>query len=834
MRTVPLSPSFTFSSSLSPLRVAALGSLLALPCVLLPSTGALGAAEVADAMPPHRVVALEPLEVLARLRDSSERTLAVKRFDFGWIESLDRRGQPIVHTRESSESFEYIGMPIGGICAGQLYLGGDGKLWCWDIFNTKGMRDTRSIHTHRQPYARSDASIRAHHRIAQGFALRLEGEDGPRARTLDRDGFERIRFRGEYPIGYVRYGDEEVPAEVSLEAFSPFVPLDLESSTYPATCMEFTVHNPGTSTLRGELIGWLENAVCIESRSEGDGRLRNRAERGDRLALLTCAASPPPPDPAPRAARPDILFEDFEGGLGRWTREGKAFERSPRPSFHHQPLAGHRGKGLADSFLNDGEPGALATASDEPTGRLVSEPFTIRRRGIRFLIGGGRHPDRTAARLLVDGRSVRSATGANSERLSSHVFRVEDLEGREARIEIVDAHSGGWGHVLVDHIVFTDDLRAEEVRLSDRPDFGSMALGVMGPKDATTATAAFDAPGGALEVVAERNVPFSAPSPVGAVGRRFELEPGESVTVPFVLAWWFPNAPRFPISTEGGRAYGRRFGSAREVVESLVADRDRLTRLTRLWHDTWYDSTLPWWFLDRTFLNTSILATNTCYLFRDGRWYAMPGEGGIIACTWPRGGDEALRLGNRHFAGYLNECQPGYEWAATSLYMWHGMPYHALAHTRTMHDRYAAAKRNPWNEVEWGSHYSRSMASYGVFVAACGYEVHGPKGYYAFSPRITPGDFRAAFTAPRGWGSFSQRRAAGRQVDTLEVRQGDVRIETLGFDLPARAGEARVAVTLAGKPWPTAHSRRANRVTITLDRPATLAAGAALRVEIGY
>ncbi|MCG8512455.1 MAG: glycoside hydrolase family 116 protein, partial [Rhodospirillales bacterium] len=220
--------------------------------------------------------------------------------------------------------------------------------------------------------------------------------------------------------------------------------------------------------------------------------------------------------------------------------------------------------------------------------------------------------------------------------------------------------------------------------------------------------------------------------------------------------------------------------------------------------------------------------------YNNGRWYAMPGEGGIIACTWPYGGDEALEKGHRHFAGYLNECQPGYEWAATSLYMFHGMPYHALAHTRTMHERYHASKRNPWNEVEWGSHYSRSMASYGVFTAVCGFEYHGSKGYIAFSPRITPEDFKAAFTGAEGWGTFTQKRSDGKQAQTLELKHGKLRVHLLAFDVPAGAKASDVEITLADRNIEATFEQRENRVVITLGEAVTIDKDETLNVSLSY
>lgn len=49
---------------------------------------------------------------------------AEKNLSEAWIKSLSARGEPTVYRRQE---LKYIGMPVGGICAGQLYLGGDGN-----------------------------------------------------------------------------------------------------------------------------------------------------------------------------------------------------------------------------------------------------------------------------------------------------------------------------------------------------------------------------------------------------------------------------------------------------------------------------------------------------------------------------------------------------------------------------------------------------------------------------------------------------------------------------------------------------------------------------------
>lgn len=139
------------------------------------------------------------------------------------------------------------------------------------------------------------------------------------------------------------------------------------------------------------------------------------------------------------------VFDDFEGGYERWKVEGKAFGEKPNPGRKPQKLGGIRGKQFANSF-----PG-----SDNPQGKLTSELFTIEKPFINFLIAGGTHKQ-TRMELLVDGKPVRQKSGDNSDVLKPASWSVAEFAGKAAELRIVDEHRGGWGHIDVDHIVFSD------------------------------------------------------------------------------------------------------------------------------------------------------------------------------------------------------------------------------------------------------------------------------------------------------------------------------------------------------------------------------------------
>ena len=217
--------------------------------------------------------------------------------------------------------------------------------------------------------------------------------------------------------------------------------------------------------------------------------------------------------------------------------------------------------------------------------------------------------------------------------------------------------------------------------------------------------------------------------------------------------------------------------------------------------------------------------------FKQGRWYAMPGDAGLVMCTWPKGGQNPNF--DKHWQyKYFNECMSGFEWQVASHMVHEGMMKEGLAISRAIHDRYDAALRNPYNEIECSDHYARAMASYGVFISICGFEYHGPKGYIAFSPRLTPEEFKAPFITAKGWGTFSQQRQDNSQTEKIHLGHGQLTVRQMTYDLSAGKSAKKVKVTVNQNVIRANHCQKENRVVITLPDLVKIQAGQEIEITI--
>lgn len=158
------------------------------------------------------------------------------------------------------------------------------------------------------------------------------------------------------------------------------------------------------------------------------------------------------------------------------------------------------------------------------------------------------------------------------------------------------------------------------------------------------------------------------------------------------------------------------------------------------------------------------------------RPYALAGDGGMVMNTNPLNEPKPWGEEVTWQAGYFAECMTGFEHQVASHLMAEGMVEEALVLTRCIHDRYHAAKRNPFNEIECSDHYARAMASYGTFLTTCGFEYHGPKGMLRFAPKLGAEDFKSGFVTAAGWGGSP---AAGGEGHGLQHR-GEIRAACFG------------------------------------------------------
>ena len=376
------------------------------------------------------------------------------------------------------KDLEKIGMPIGGLCAGQLYLGGDGKLWHWDIFN-------KAMGTGDHNYAHPPLPASP---LEQGFAVEIAAGGKKQVRALDRTGFSDITLLRRVPDRLRRVSRPAIARQRSRwRPFRRIVPLDTPASSLPATVMRYTVKNTSSGKVEVELAGWLENAVGLYTAPGDAAERQNQVLRKPGLLAIQSEISP---ETVEKSQRPDVVFEDFQKETYEgWTVTGDAFGKGPILKSDIPELPGRRrhARPAGGQFARLRPGQERRRASDSRTGTLTSKPFKIERNFIRFWIGGGNHPGETCINLLVDGKIVRTAAGHDNNRMRQDGFDVRKLQGKTAQLEIVDKAKGPWGNIGVGPIVFSDH---RPVKGDEHHDVGTLALALLEPAEGDQATPA--------------------------------------------------------------------------------------------------------------------------------------------------------------------------------------------------------------------------------------------------------------------------------------------------------------------------------------------------------
>lgn len=204
------------------------------------------------------------------------------------------------------------------------------------------------------------------------------------------------------------------------------------------------------------------------------------------------------------------------------------------------------------------------------------------------------------------------------------------------------------------------------------------------------------------------------------------------------------------------------------------------------------------------------------------RLYALNDEKGLVLCSWPHGQRPALPF------VYSDEVWTGIEYQVAAHLIYEGLVLEGLAITKGVRDRYDGERRNPWNEVECGSHYARALASWSLLTALSGYAWSAPERRLAFAPKITPEDFRALFTTGNAWGLFAQRVQPAGSTAKLEVLSGTLELKSFAFAPGELAAQPRVAVVANGATL----AARLDAGAIVFDDAARLKTGDKLEVTL--
>lgn len=159
------------------------------------------------------------------------------------------------------------GMALGGLGAGFFELRKDGVFHNWNIFNNYPLGTG-------EPFPMAEDSMLF-------FIVRyeVEGEE-PRMKLLQIDegykvaaipnhyyafpwltGVDRIDYAVSFPFAQLRFSDAEMPLDVEMTAFSPFIPHDVKNSSLPTAVFDFRLRSTSSRPVDVMLMASMHNGV---------------------------------------------------------------------------------------------------------------------------------------------------------------------------------------------------------------------------------------------------------------------------------------------------------------------------------------------------------------------------------------------------------------------------------------------------------------------------------------------------------------------------------------------------------------------------------------------
>ncbi|WP_316839872.1 GH116 family glycosyl hydrolase [Pedobacter gandavensis] len=856
-----------------------------------------------------------------------------KNLDPQWVSSLYDRGKETAYYKSKNE-LKFIGMPVGGLHAGTVYVAGDGRLWLWQIYNetfegaqegidpkTVNWNDgteSRKIRV-RDGAAYVEPAIANNKRVLeQGFAVKAVVKGKTFIKELSEEHWDEVIFKPAYPMATIQYISKDFPVEVQLKVYSPFIPLDALNSALPATVLRLEIKNPGAVAAEVSVLGWMEN---------GANKLTGKAKTGKRKNVVSSTGN---------SSR---IFSSFEsnnedlknaqdGGTMCFTlhqSKGKADPAiSPWPVVDKHFNAAGSSSAVVDApeklVGGLGITSSLGPGKSMKANYSVSWHFNNANLNLKKIVKNAQQGFHYATRFK-DAAAVSVYLQDNFDKLTkttelwkdtwndstlpywflertfinidtlatANTYRFAD--GRFWGWEGVGACAGTCTHVWQYAQSVARIFPELERDLRQRVDLG------IGFKEDT----------GAIIFRAENE---SRPAIDGQAGTvlRFYREHQMSADDTFLKTNWsgIKKATQFMLDQdkngdgmtdtpmentldavwEGEIAWivglciaGARAGQAMaeemgdtafaKTCETYVAN-GRKNMEKELFNGEYFIHR-P----DKIAGRKNLGSYNTCHidqvygqswafqvglprvLSKDkavaalkalwkynfatdvgpyikthigGRPYALAGEGGMVMNTNPYNEPKPFGENVGWQLGYFHECMSGFEHQVAAHLMGEGMVEESLILTRSIHDRYHASKRNPFNEIECSDHYARAMASYGTFINASGFEYHGPKGYMKFSPAWNAANFKTPFTSAKGWGSYTQKKTGTKQLHTINLKYGELALSELVFSKIGSGKLNSVSVMLGSQKIPVQFKQNGSDLSISSDKSINLKMNESLNV----